>query len=211
VLSRILVPNVAEPLSDSCTAIVMAAGLDADRLRSPVRCGPGGAEAAPCRVRGRTAPRRASPRNSPGSSTARTPRRLSHRAPRACASACVCPPRSRSSAPSLRWLWPTERISGGHAVGAMPRSYQVTPAILGGGRHGNSRSDPTGPQANRESARRRPRAKPTSQTTIDRRKHQGLTEANLGSVADAGNPPCLCVPGGMPSGRVRAASVRKGG
>ena len=50
----------------------------------------------------------------------------SHRAPRACASACVCPPRSRSSAPSLRWLSPTERISGGHtSVGAMPRSLSV--------------------------------------------------------------------------------------
>ena len=56
----------------------------------------------------------------------------------------MSPLRSRSSAPSLRWLCPTERIPGGHtSVGAMPRSYQVTPAILdGGGRHGKSRSDP---------------------------------------------------------------------
>ncbi len=35
----------------------------------------------------------------------------------------------------------------------------------GDGRHGKSRSDPTGRQAKRESARRRPRAKPTSRTT----------------------------------------------
>ena len=45
----------------------------------------------------------------------------------------MCPHRSRSSAPSLRWReWPGERISGGHtSVGAMPRSYEVTPKVLG--------------------------------------------------------------------------------
>ena len=96
--------------------------------------------------------------------------RLPHRARQACATACVCPPQSRSSAPSLRWLWPTERISGGHtSVGAMPASYQVTPAILGGGgRHGKSRSDPersTGeiksqPAAVREPNRRAGRHRP---------------------------------------------------
>ena len=45
----------------------------------------------------------------------------------------------------------------------MPPSYQVTPAILGGGRHGKSRSDP-GRQA-KESQPGRPRAKPTNRTT----------------------------------------------
>ena len=44
--------------------------------------------------------------------------------------ACVCPPRARSCAPSLpRSI--RERTSGGHgSLGAMPRSYQVTPVIL---------------------------------------------------------------------------------
>ena len=51
----------------------------------------------------------------------------------------------------------------------MPRSYQVTPVILGGGGDTAKAGQVNGRQANRESARRRPRAKPTSRTTPDRR------------------------------------------
>ena len=95
--------------------------------------------------------------------------------------------------PSLE-LWPTERISGGQAsLGAdatllicveIPpqpsRPYQVTPAILdGGGRHGKSRVRPKSRQANRESARRRPRDKPMSRTTPTAGP-QALTEARSG-------------------------------
>ena len=94
--------------------------------------------------------------------------------------ACACPPVPTIICIPLRWLGPTERIPGGQtSVGAMPRSYQVTPVILGGGgRHGKSRSD-QGRQAKRESARRRPRDKPTSRTTPDR-QDQVLTEARSG-------------------------------
>jgi hypothetical protein len=143
----------------------------------------------------RTAARRASRRLRRGSLAAPAPRRLPHRARQACASACVCPPRSRASAPSLRWLWPTERISGGHtSVGAMPASYQVTPAILGGGgRHGKSRSDPersTGeiksqPAAVREPNRRAGRHRPP--------RTQVLTEASCETDVVLGPETCVRV------------------
>jgi Beta-lactamase len=87
--------------------------------------------------------------SSPGRARLRSP----HRAPQAHASACVYPPRSRSSAPSLRGCG---RRSGSPAETpelARCHALQVTPAILGGGRHGDSRSDPEGRQASRATAR----------------------------------------------------------
>src|SRR5438270_9559276 len=51
----------------------------------------------------------------------------------------------------------TKRISGGHtSVGAMPRSYQVTPVVLRRRRATEPKQvRPNGRQAKRESARRR--------------------------------------------------------
>ena len=71
---------------------------------------------------------------------------------------------------------PDERIAGGHiSVGAMPRSYQVTPAILGRRRA----TQPTAGQTHRptdrltESARRRPRTyRPASDATA---RHDALS------------------------------------
>jgi hypothetical protein len=82
-------------------------------------------------------------------STARASRRSPRRARPACASACVCPHRQRSSTPSVRWsCGPTERISGGHtSVEAMPRSYEVTPKVLGWRRA--TRLKPVRPQVDR--------------------------------------------------------------
>ena len=95
----------------------------------------------------------------------------------------MSPLRSRSSAPSLRWLCPTERIPGGHtSVGAMPRSYQVTPAILdGGARHGKSRSDPkvdrrkeSQPAAVREPNRRAGRHRPSGRQLLTEARSRSL-------------------------------------
>ena len=76
-----------------------------------------------------------------------------------------------------------ERIAGGHiSVGAMPRSYQVTPAILGRRRATQHRSvRPTGRQKVNESARRRARGptgrvgrhRPTSDTLALRKSSRG--------------------------------------
>ena len=63
-----------------------------------------------------------------------------------------------------------ERISGGQtSVGAVPRSYQVTPAILG--RRRATEPKPVRPQVDRaqgESARRRPRTQPRQSDNTDR-------------------------------------------
>ena len=113
---------------------------------------------------------------------------------------CVHPDHDHAL-PSLRWIWPTERISGGHtSVGAMPRSYQVTPVILdGGGRHRKSRSD--------HKADRRKVSQPAAVQEPNQRAGQNLrpssrqvlTEANSGSLASAAARPCLRVRAGMPS------------
>ena len=51
-----------------------------------------------------------------------------------------------------------KRTAGGHSsVGAMPRSYQVTPAILAGGGRQNGDGQSHGRQPALESARRRTR------------------------------------------------------
>jgi hypothetical protein len=88
-------------------------------------------------------------------------------------SACdrLCLPRSRSSAPSLRWRNPaTKRISGGHtSVGAMPRSLSGHAVLLGRRRATEQKSVTPRErrQSESESARRCPRAKPTSRTRQD--------------------------------------------
>ena len=99
---------------------------------------------------------------------------------------CVHPDHDHAL-PSLRWIWPTERISGGHtSVGAMPRSYQVTPVILdGGGRHRKSRSD--------HKADRRKVSQPAAVREPNQRAGQNLrpssrqvlTEAKKGGARDA--------------------------
>ena len=79
---------------------------------------------------------------------------------RSCASACGCPHRARSltssTSTSIEWT------SGGHGLlGALPRSYQVTPDIPDRRRATQRKVvRPNGRQPERESARRRSRSLP---------------------------------------------------
>ena len=72
---------------------------------------------------------------------------------------------------------PNERIAGGHiSVGAMPRSYQVTPGSSdGGGRHNHRQSGPTARHQAYESARRRTEDLPVEPDATARPDHS-LTE-----------------------------------
>src|SRR5690349_3327343 len=83
--------------------------------------------------------------------------------------------------PSLE-IWLTKRISGGHtSVGAMPRSYQVTPKVLRRRRATEPKQvRPNGRQAKRESARRRRETYRRNRTSPTRHPHD-LTEARRGS------------------------------
>src|SRR5205807_9474007 len=88
--------------------------------------------------------------------------RLTHRAPRKCASACARPPRSRSCPHPLSLDGRKGTAGGQTSVGAMPRSYQVTPVDPWAATGDKTQaSQATSRQVVLESARRQPEELPT--------------------------------------------------
>ena len=91
----------------------------------------------------------------------------------------------------------------------MPASYQVTPVILGsGGRHGKNQSDPEPvDRRNYESARRRPRAKPTRRTTPTA-EDQGSHSGELRDATGSNSWPAFRWPRYYDVGEFRGAAVQ---
>ena len=98
------------------------------------------------------------------------------RPPNTCSCACVGPTRSRSCAPSLRWMSPAKRISGGHtsvgAVATLLSSQAGDPRAAAGDT--TDAGQTTGRQRAYESARRRPEDQP-GRSDVTARHHRTLT------------------------------------
>jgi hypothetical protein len=130
-------------------------------------------------------------RRRPGLSSRQAPRPSPQRPRRSCASACGCPHRARSLTPSTSTS--NERTAGGHGLlGAVPRSYQVTPDIPDRRRATQQRrSGHSGRQPQRESARRPVGTLSTSSDVTDTHDRNSKPRSESGRMAlrNTADPP----------------------